>query len=96
MYAFRFPFVAYTRRSGFFYWGRTPSSKAGKVVVQIRKGGWRTVEIARADKHGIFTGVVKGKYGRRKRGTVRARYRGETAVPFSLKPVKDFYQPPFG
>jgi hypothetical protein len=29
-------------------------------------------------------------------GTVRARYRGETAVPFSLKPVKDFYQPPFG
>jgi hypothetical protein len=35
-------------------------------------------------------------YGRYKHGTVRARYRGEKAVPFSLHPVKDFYQPPFG
>lgn len=97
MYAFRFPFVAYSRKSGFFFWGRTPNSKRGKVVIQIRKGGgWRNATVARADRNGIFKGVAKGSYGRHKRGTVRARYRGERSVPFSLKPVKDFYQPPFG
>lgn len=96
--AFRFPFVAYSRKSkGFFFWGRTPNSKRGKVVIQIRKGGhWRNATVARADRYGIFMGVAKGGYGRRKRGFVRARYRGERSVPFSLKPVHDFYQAPFG
>jgi hypothetical protein len=96
MYAFRFPFVAYPRKAGFFFWGRTPTSTGGKVVIQIREGGWRAAATVRADRNGIFTGVAKGLYGRHKRGMVRARYRGETAVPFSLHPVKDFYQPPFG
>lgn len=97
MYAFRFPFVAYSRKDGFFFWGRTPNSKRGKVLIQIRKGGrWRNAVVARADKFGIFKGIAKGDYGRRKRGFVRARYHGEGAVPFSLKPVRGFYQPPFG
>jgi len=98
MYAFRFPFVAYSeRKTGFSFWGRTPSSTGGKVVIQIQKGGgWRTAAVTRADRNGIFKGVVEGSYGRHKHGTVRARYRGEAAVPFSLKPVKDFWQPPFG
>ena len=97
MYAFRFPFVAYSRKTGFYFWGRTPDSKGGPVSIQIRQGGgWRTAAVARADRHGIFEGEVEGAYGRNESGTVQARYRGETAVPFSLKPVKDFYQPPFG
>jgi hypothetical protein len=97
MYAFRFPFVAYSRKDGFSFWGRTPISRGGLVRIQIRKGGnWRTATVARADRHGIFEGEVEGFYGRKKRGWVRARYRKEIAVPFSLKPVRDFWQPPFG
>jgi hypothetical protein len=97
MYAFRFPFVAYSRSDGFFFWGRTPNSKGGKVVIEVRKSGrWRNAVVVRADRFGIFKGVAKGGYGRRKRGFVRARYHGESAVPFSLKPVRGFYQPPFG
>jgi hypothetical protein len=95
--AFRFPFVAFSQKNGFSYWGRTPSSKPGRVLVQIRQGGsWRNAVVARADKHGIFNGVVRGSYGRNRRGVVRARYRRDRAIPFSLKPVRDFYQPPFG
>lgn len=97
MYAFRFPFVAYSRPRGFFFWGRTPTSKGGRVVIQIRKGrGWRNATVTHADKNGIFEGFVEGAFGRQKHGWVRAIYRGESAVPFSLHPVKDFYQAPFG
>jgi hypothetical protein len=97
MYAFRFPFVAYSRKSGFFFWGRTPTSKGGKVVIEIQQGGsWRNAAVTRADRNGIFEGRVEGSYGRNKHGTVRACYRGETAVPFSLTPIKDFWQPPLG
>jgi hypothetical protein len=95
--AFRFPFVAYSRHAGFAFWGRTPSGRGGRVLIEIHTGGgWRRVASTRADHSGIFQGLVTGSYGRHKHGTVRARYRGEKAVPFSLHPVKDFYQPPFG
>jgi len=95
--AFRFPFVAFSRPGGFTFWGRTPTSEAGAVRVQVRLGGgWRTVAVARADRHGIFAGAVAGSYGSDRRGAVRARYRREAAIPFSLTPVKGFYQPPFG
>lgn len=97
MYAFRFPFVAYSGKSGFSFWGRTPTSTRGKVVVQIwERRRWRNTAVARADRNGIFQGEVETAYGRKKHGTVRARYRGEAAPPFSLRPVKDFWQPPFG
>jgi hypothetical protein len=97
MYAFRFPFVAYSKRDGFYFWGRTPNSRGGRVLIQVRKGGgWRAAEVVRADRHGIFEGSAAGFYGRKKRGTVRAVYRRERSVPFSLKPVRDFWQPPFG
>jgi len=95
--AFRFPFVAYSRPSGFYFWGRTPSSERGRVTIQIRKGGgWRDADMARADRNGIFSGVAKGGYGRQRWGAVRARYRRERSVPFSLRPVRGFHQPPFG
>lgn len=97
LYAFRFPFVAYPRKQGLFFWGRTPNSQSGKVVIQIWKHGhWRKASVARADKAGIFRGVVRTRYGSDKRGSARAVYHGQTAIPFSMRPVADFYQPPFG
>lgn len=95
--AFRFPFVAYSRKDGFYFWGRTPTSRGGSVVLQVREyGRWSRAGVARTGRHGIFDGKVAGSYGREKRGWVRAVYRQERSVPFSLKPIKDFYQPPFG
>jgi hypothetical protein len=44
----------------------------------------------------MFSGVAPTRYGRDRRGSVRAVYRGEAAIPFSMRPVHDFYQPPFG
>ncbi len=97
LYAFRFPFVAYHRRAGLFFWGRTPTSGQGRVAIQLwRHGHWRRLTVAQADSEGIFSGVVPTAYGRNRRGSVRARYRGGSAPPFSLHPVKDFRQPPFG
>lgn len=95
--AFRFPFVAYSRPRGFHYWGRVPDSRPGPVAIEIRQGGrWRRVAIVRADAHGIFAGTVLGGYGRDRRGSVRARRRGDSSAPFSLTPVRGFHQPPFG
>ncbi|HET9163822.1 MAG TPA: hypothetical protein VFN89_10325 [Solirubrobacterales bacterium] len=97
MYAFRFPFVAYSRGSGFFFWGRTPTSDGGSVAIETKqREGWQRSFVAHADRHGIFTGVVHGLYGQREKGAVRARYRGEASLAFSLKRVREFHQPPFG
>jgi hypothetical protein len=97
LYAFRFPFVAHSRRGGIAFWGRTPDGRRGRVAIQARRGGrWRTIAVARAAGTGIFRGVARTGYGRGRRGTVRARCRGQTAIPFSLRPVPDFRQPPFG
>jgi hypothetical protein len=98
LYAFRFPFVAYPGKRGLSFWGRTPNSGPGKVLIQIRKpkGDWKRVLVARADKAGIFRGVAKTGYGRNRKGFVRAHYWGADSVPFSMKPVGDFPYPPFG
>ncbi len=97
MYAFRFPFVAYSRKGGVSFWGRTPTSSSGPVLIQVLQNGqWRKASITHANANGIFDGVERTSYGSDEHGFVRARYRGETAVPFSLHPVKEFYQRPFG
>ena len=97
LYAFRFPFVSYPSSKGLFVWGRTPNSRGGNVSIQIWKGNrWRRAFATRADKDGIFRGRAPILYGRNRRGFVRAVYRGEAAVPFSMRPVKDFPQSPFG
>jgi hypothetical protein len=97
LYSFRFPFVAYPRKKGLFFWGRTPSSAGGKVVIQVRKRrGWLKAATVRADEFGIFQGLVRVRYGKRRRGAVRAHYAGESSMPFSMRPVPDFPQPPFG
>ena len=96
-YAFRFPFVAYPRDNGLLFWGRTPDSSAGEVILQVQKQRrWRKLAVTRADASGIFHGVVPTHYGGNKRGSVRVEFRGETSVPFSMRPVKEFRQPPFG
>ncbi|HEY7455764.1 MAG TPA: hypothetical protein VH703_00685 [Solirubrobacterales bacterium] len=97
-YAFRFPFVAYPTRRGLSYWGRTPSSSGGKVVIRLGKGkGGHRAFTVRANRVGIFRGLIRrSRFGRNKRGLARAVYRGEKSVPFSMRPVPDFYHPPFG
>jgi hypothetical protein len=97
MYAFRFPFVAFPREQGLFFWGRTPTSARGKVQIQVLKGGkWRPAAGVRAGAGGMFSGVIPLGYGRNKKGSVRAHYAGESSVPFSMRPVRDFRVSPFG
>lgn len=97
LFVFRFPFVAYPRQNGLFFWGRTPSSEKGKVVIQVlKRGHWRKAATVRAGGAGIFRGLAPRLYGRNRRGMARAVYRGEASVPFSMKPVPDFPHPPFG
>jgi hypothetical protein len=97
MYAFRFPFVAYPTKKGVSVWGRTPASTGGKVTIQLlRKGHWRNAVTVDANPYGIFTGIAPGRYGLNKKGAARALFAGESAMPFSMRPVRDFKQPPFG
>jgi hypothetical protein len=93
--AFRFPFVALSRRHGFFVWGRTPNSEPGWVSVQVHgHGRWRTIARLRAAGGGIFESTLHRRYSRH--GSVRAVYGEERSLAFSLRYVEDFYQPPFG
>jgi len=97
MYAFRFPFVAYPTAKGVSVWGRTPTSAAGRVTIQLlRKGQWRNMKTVSTNPYGIFTGLVRGRYGLNVKGAARAVFNGEVSMPFSMKPVRDFRQPPFG
>lgn len=97
-YAFRFPFVAYpSKKNGLFLWGRTPNSKRGRVAIQLLQGGrWHTALRIRANRSGIFTGRFDLRYGRGRKGSVRAVYHGQASLPFSMHPVKDFRHSPFG
>jgi hypothetical protein len=95
--AFRFPFVAYRRSRGLFFWGRTPTGRGGRVSVQVLRGGrWRRLAGARAGRGGVFQGLASSSYGKGSRGAARAVYRGEASVAFSMRAVRDFPQPPFG
>ena len=94
--AFRFPVVAFGRARGTLVWGRTPHGRAAAVKLQARRGHgpWRGLGRVHADRSGIFRVLRHRRLGRRY--FVRAIERGEASVPFSLRPVPDFYQPPFG
>jgi hypothetical protein len=97
LYAFRFPFVAYPRQKGLYFWGRTPNGRRGRVAIQLLRGRhWRRTLVTRANKAGIFQGVVRQLYGANRRGAARAVSHGQAAPPFSMRPVPDFRQPPFG
>ena len=94
---FRFPFVAYPKAKGLKFWGRTPDGGKGKVAIQALKNGhWRNVFVARANRVGIFRGKAPTHYGRNEHGKIRALYKGQGSVPFSMRGIPDFFQPPFG
>jgi hypothetical protein len=97
LYAFRFPFVSFPGPDGLYYWGRNGSSRGGRVRLEAFKGGaWRVIKTVRADAHGLFEGTVPSRYGRNKKGALRARYFGETSLPFPMRRVGDFSHQPFG
>ncbi len=97
MYAFRFPFVAYRRANGIYFWGRTPGAVGGRASVQVQDHGrWSTASTASTVGGGIFSGVAKTSSGQSGTGLVRAVVGGQASLPFSLQEVKDFPQPPFG
>ena len=97
LYAFRFPFVAFAKPTGLFFWGRTPESTPGKVAIQVYQGGkWRNVETVKASKAGMFTGTAPSHYGKGKKGYARALYQGQSSLSFSMKPIPDFRHSPFG
>jgi len=97
MYAYRFPFVALRRSNGLRFWGRTPASAPGRIVLQTRRGGgWRKLTVVRADAAGIFEGFARTDYGRNGKGAVRARYAKAASPGFPMHRVPDFPQPPFG
>ena len=82
-----FPSSPTRSKTGFTYWGRTPTSEGGRVAIQVREHGhWRNAAVARADGSGIFQGAVTTAYGRGEHGMVRARYRGEEARPLLPAP----------
>jgi hypothetical protein len=95
--AFRFPFVAYPGARGLGFWGRTPSSGPGRVVIQaLKHGHWRKVLVTRADEAGIFRGMAPTRYGGKGHGKVRAHYGRQGSVPFAMRGIPDFPHPPFG
>ncbi len=97
--AFRFPFVSFRNKKGILVWGRTPTSKSGAVTIRFgnaRGNVNRKIKVVRPNKFGVFQTVVLTRLGRNKRGFLTATFGGETSLPFSLKPVKNFRHPPFG
>lgn len=97
MRAYRFPIVVVRYRNGLKVWGRTPTSKGGSVVIQVRSGGkWRKLTTLKAERDGIFRGKVKTDYGSKRKGSARAVFAKEASVSFPMKRVGDFPHPPFG
>ena len=73
--SFRFPFTAYRQKRKISVWGRTPTGRGGKVVVErITPKGWKKLGTLRADGTGIFKGRVHlpGREGALHRGCARA------------------------
>ena len=97
--AFRFPFVAFRQPGGrVLVWGRTPDSRARRVLVQQRVDSvWRLVGLVTANRYGIFTTTVQPSGG----GPLRAVAQGVSTAtgmsrPFSLVVPPDRYVRPFG
>jgi hypothetical protein len=99
--SFRFPFVAFSRggkkHGGLEIWGRTPSSRPGRVRIEAMRGGqWKKLATVKAGAGGTFAALLKSRYGRNKNGFVRAVAEGRDSVPFPMKRVGDFRHSPFG
>lgn len=97
--AFEFPLVAIRTGRGFHVWGRTPDSRPGPIRIQLRNRGkgFRTVKRVRARAGGVFrTNVRVGKLARNAKVRARGPRGAGRSIPFSLRTVRDFHQPPFG
>jgi hypothetical protein len=103
--AFRFPLVAYRKATGLQVWGRTPSSRSAPVVIKYGlNGSWQTIRSLRAGSNGVFNLFIRTGKGKGNRGSVKAVVKGGSditlgqpeSLPFALKPIRDYYQPPFG
>lgn len=83
--AFRFPFVAFAKLGGTAtYWGRTPDSGTGTVVIEQKtRSAWTTLGTTTSTRRGIFSGSVHTVASA---APIRARLMTmtETSVPFSL------------
>jgi len=90
--AFRFPFVAMPRtangKTTVQLWGRVPTSKAGKVIIERKSGSkWKRVKVLKANRYGIF----KQRIGEPANAVyLRARLpsKSDQSAPFSLKAPK--------
>ena len=92
--AFRFPFVAFRQPGRIQVWGRTPTSRPGKVVIQVKAGRrWRNVTSVKATPAGVFRKTFRTPYAK---GAVRARFANELSVPFSLTRPPNRWVSPFG
>ncbi len=93
--AFRFPFVAFRSGRRVYVWGRTPTSKPARVIVQQRVGRrWKRLGRLRANRYGIFSRRIRTS----RRGKLRARMAksGEGSISFSLRRPPDLPVNPFG
>ena len=96
--AFRFPFVAYLKKSTVTVWGRVATSDQQVVTVQLRNGkngAWRTVALIRSNRYGIFKGMLELKAT--KKNWLRAVAPGSgNSLAFSLTQPHDPHIGPWG
>jgi hypothetical protein len=96
--AFRFPFVAYLKKSTVTVWGRVATSDRQVVTVQRRNGrsgAWRTLARIRSNRYGIFKATLKLKAT--KKNWLRAAAPGSgTSLAFSLTQPHDPHIGPWG
>jgi hypothetical protein len=96
--AFRFPFVAYLKKSTVTVWGRVATSDQQVVTVQRRNGktgAWRTVARIRSNRYGIFKATLKLKAT--KKNWLRAVAPGSgNSLAFSLTQPHDPHIGPWG
>jgi hypothetical protein len=99
--SFRFPLVAYpAARRRLTIWGRTPTSRSARVLIEQRVGtSWRSLGALSANRYGIFSASPR----RRGSGPVRARLAGAAgrqptgqSLPFVPVRLPDRRVDPFG
>jgi hypothetical protein len=91
--AFRFPFVALPAGRTVVVWGRTPTSRAGPVVLERRREDkWVRARTVHANRYGIFSGRLPGPAG----GFMRARVGRDRSLPFAVRKTRDRFVSPFG
>ena len=91
---FRFPFVAFPSNGSIEVWGRTPTSSAGKVSIELDVNSkWHRVAVVSANGVGIFTAHLKLS---NTTSSMRARFGDESSLGFGLQAVPDRFVNPFG